>query len=202
MNKETFLNQLREKISYLPQNEVDERILFYEEMIDDRIEEGMTEEDAVAAVGSVDSISKHVMSETPLSKLVIDKVKPDRSLRGWEIALLIIGAPLWIPLVIAAFSILLSVYIVLWSIVIVIYAADLSFAVGAVCAVPTFFYYFISGNGAGGLFMIGACLILIGLTILTFYACVYITQGMIYISKAIALWIKSLFVRKENQSNE
>ena len=100
MNKETFLRTLRSKLSYLSRSEVDERLAFYEEMIDDRMEEGMTEEEAVEAVGSVDRIAEQIMTETPLTKLVAGRVKPERNLRAWEIVLLIVGEPLWIPLLI------------------------------------------------------------------------------------------------------
>ena len=39
MNKQEFLMRLREGLSGLPQNEIEERLTFYSEMIDDRIEE-------------------------------------------------------------------------------------------------------------------------------------------------------------------
>lgn len=42
MSKEEFLTRLRSALAGLPQNEVNERIAFYGEMIDDRMEEGAT----------------------------------------------------------------------------------------------------------------------------------------------------------------
>ena len=50
MNKEVFLSELRKKLSGLPQSDIDERISFYAEMIDDRIEDGMTEEAAIEQI--------------------------------------------------------------------------------------------------------------------------------------------------------
>ena len=47
MNKEEFLNSLRKRLKGLPNNEIEERISFYSEMIDDRVEEGMSEEEAI-----------------------------------------------------------------------------------------------------------------------------------------------------------
>ena len=44
MNKQEFLAGLRKGLSGLPQEDIEERLLFYSEMIDDRIEEGMEEE--------------------------------------------------------------------------------------------------------------------------------------------------------------
>ena len=56
MLKQEFLAQLRDALCGLPQRDIDERLTFYSEMIDDRMEEGLSEEEAVAAVGSVDEI--------------------------------------------------------------------------------------------------------------------------------------------------
>lgn len=61
--------------------------------------------------------------------LIKAKLKPSRELKGWEIALLVLGAPLWLPLIIAFAAVLLSVYAVIWSVIISLYCIDLSFAV-------------------------------------------------------------------------
>lgn len=42
MNKQEFLTELRAKLSGLPTYDVEERLSFYGEMIDDRTEEGVT----------------------------------------------------------------------------------------------------------------------------------------------------------------
>ena len=70
MSKTDFLIKLREMLSGLPQEEVADRLMFYGEMIDDRIEEGLAEEDAVAEVGSVDEIAAQILEEVPVSKTV------------------------------------------------------------------------------------------------------------------------------------
>ena len=46
--------------------------------------------------------------------------------------------------------------------------------------------------------MIGACLVLAGLAILMFLGCLAASKGALLLTKKIALGIKSLFVRKEN----
>ena len=52
MSKQEFLAQLRKSLSGLPQEDIEERLTFYSEMIEDHIEEGLPEEEAVSAVGS------------------------------------------------------------------------------------------------------------------------------------------------------
>ena len=50
MDKRTFLDGLRTALVSLPASEIDKTVAYYEEMIDDRIEEGMSEEEAVASM--------------------------------------------------------------------------------------------------------------------------------------------------------
>ena len=79
MNKQEFLAQLREGLNGLPQEDIDERIAFYGEMIDDRLEDGLTEEEAVEAIGTTDEVVAQIIADTPLTKLVKERVKPKRS---------------------------------------------------------------------------------------------------------------------------
>ena len=197
MSKEAFLAALRERLSGFPRNDMEERILFYEEMIDERIEDGMPEEEAVAAVGSLDEISEQIMSEIPLSKLVMSKVKPKRRLHAWEIILLILGFPVWFPLLLAFFIILLSLYIVVWSGVFCVYAVNLSFAAGAAASIPCAVQYFLSNNQAGALFMIGAGIALAGLALLLFVLSAACTRGMLKLTGRFFGRVKSAFAGKE-----
>ena len=50
MNKQEFLAQLRKQLSGLPLKDAEDRITFYSEMIDDRMEEGLSEPEAVSAI--------------------------------------------------------------------------------------------------------------------------------------------------------
>ncbi|MBQ9030213.1 MAG: DUF1700 domain-containing protein [Parasporobacterium sp.] len=201
MSKETFLKTLREKLSFLPQEDLEERLAFYGEMIDDRIEEGMTEEEAAAAIGTAEEIAEQVMSEIPLSKLVIKKMKPKRKLRTWEIVLLALGSPVWIPLLAAAAVVLICVYAVIWTIVICIYAVTVSFAGGAVLSVPGAVQYISRGNLPGAVFVLGAGIFLAGLSILMIFVSIWITKKAAKITSRLLLWIKSLFIRKENKES-
>lgn len=66
---------------------------FYAEMLDDRIEEGLSEEEAVAAAGAVEEIVRQTVDETPLAKIAKERVRPKRHLKAWEIVLLALGSP-------------------------------------------------------------------------------------------------------------
>ena len=124
MTKNEFLEQLRRGLSGLPMEDIDERLNFYSEMIDDRIEEGLSEAEAVSAVGSVSDIVSQILRETPLTKLVKEKVKPAKPLKWWAIVLIVLGSPIWLSLLIAAAVIVLAVYVVLWSLDVSLWAVD------------------------------------------------------------------------------
>lgn len=65
MNKKEFLAALRAGLAGLPEADVQHWLDFYSEIIEDRMEEGMTESEAVADVGSVHTIVTQILSETP-----------------------------------------------------------------------------------------------------------------------------------------
>ena len=105
MNKSEFLKELEKNLKGLPKEDIDERIEFYSEAIDDRVEEGKTEEEAVEEIGTVEEVVREIAEDTPLLELVKKKMKPKRSLSAWEIVLIVLGFPVWFPLLVT-FSVL------------------------------------------------------------------------------------------------
>ena len=68
MTKKEFISELQKMLSKLPSREVRERLIFYSEMIDDKIEEGFTEEDAVDSIGSPIQIAAQISNDIKLQK--------------------------------------------------------------------------------------------------------------------------------------
>ena len=200
MDKAQFLDELKRRLSGLPKSDLDERLLFYSEMIEDRMEDGLTEEEAVAGIGSVDEIIEQLMAEIPLSRLVNEKVKQRRSLKAWEILLLVLGSPVWLPLLIAAFAVCLSLYIVLWAVLISVWAVDLSLAVSAVGGLFMAAFDLVKSNPAGAAFMLGAAIVCAGLTILLFFGCLELTRGLLRLTKKMLLGVKAMFIGKEKSA--
>ena len=166
-------------------------------MIDDRVEEGCTEEEAVAAIGSVESIAEQIIADTPLAKIARERIKTRRRLRAWEIVLIVVGSPIWGALAVVALAVLLVIYAVLWTVVAVVWSV---FAALAACA-PVFvgvgIIFSITESVLTGLAMIGGGLACAGLAIFAFFGCLKTTKGMVWLTKKIALGIKKCFVRKE-----
>lgn len=68
MKKQEFLTALWKQLSDMPNDDVERSLDYYSEMIDDRVEAGMSEEDAVAEIGSVEEAAKQIMADAPKRK--------------------------------------------------------------------------------------------------------------------------------------
>lgn len=196
MTKQEFIAQLKERLSGLPSNEIEERVTFYSEMIDDKIEEGYSEEDAVSKTGSLDDIVSQTVSDIPLTRIVKEKIRPKRTLRPWEIVLIVLGAPIWFSLAVAAISVIFSLYAVLWAVMAALWAVDLSFIVSGVACVAAGIFT-VTRNAFYGTLAIACGCILAGSGILLFYVARAASRGMVFLTKKISILIKNMFIKKE-----
>lgn len=201
MNKPEFLEELEKRLSGLPLEDIEKSKEYYGEMIDDRVEDGLSEEEAVVALGDIESIVSEIFSTTPLSKLVREKVKPSRKLKAWEIVLIVLGSPIWFSLALAAIAIVFAFYIVLWSLIIALYAVDLAFIASGPFAMACSVLCMTVGDFGKGFFGLGCGLLVLGLGFVLIPAAVKATQGMAVLSKKIWNKIKALFIRR-SETNE
>lgn len=197
MLKTAFLEALQSGLAGLPQQDIEERLAFYGEMIDDRMEEGLSEEDAVAAIGPVEQVINEIVAETPLTKLVKERIKPKRRLRTWEIVMLVIGFPLWFPLTVAALLLVVVFYLVLWVLVICLWAVETVLWAAALFGLVAAVLYTLRGYVAFGVVLLGAALTLIGLSVFLFAGCTAASVGTAKLAKKIVRGIKRMFVGKE-----
>ncbi len=195
MTKVEFLKELRSKLQGLPESDIDDRIGFYHEMIADRVSEGRTEEEAVAEIGNIDDIVKEIASVTPLKTIVKERYKPRRRIRPWEIVLIVLGFPLWFPIVLTLFILGLVGYLMIWILVIVTYSVEIGFIGGAFTAFAGFLSESIAGNPSYLLYL-GHAMAFLGASILMVFACIGATKLSIKISKSIFTGIKAGLIRK------
>ena len=198
MNRVEFILSLQDRLSALPRKELEERLAFYNEMIDDKIEDGLSEEEAVAQIGSIDEIVSQIIAETPLTTLVKEKMKPKKGLKAWEIVLLAVGSPIWFSLLVAAFAVVISLYAALWSVVISLWSAYISVAVCAPAGIIAGIVFICNGHSLSGVAMIAAGLVCAGLAVFLFYGCRAATKGSVWLTERIALAIKRCFIKKED----
>lgn len=197
MNKTEFLVRLQQGLTGLPQEDIDERLNFYNEMISDRMEDGLGEEEAVACVGDVDEIVAQTIAEIPLPKLMCERVKPKRRLRAWEIVLLALSSPIWLSLLIAFFAIVISIYAVIWSLFVYVWAIEVIFIGVALGGSFIGSIMILKGNVSTGIAQIGFAVMSLGFAIAFYYVCKATTRFVVFLTKKIAAGIKALFIRKE-----
>lgn len=197
MTKREFISQLQKKLSGLPREDVEERLNFYSEIIDDKIEEGRTEEEAVLELGSVDAVAEQILSDFPFLKLAKERIKPKRRLWAWEIVLLVLGSPIWLSLAVAAIAVMLALCVVLWAVIVSLWAIFVSIAACALGGIAAGVIFAAVGNGLSGIATVGAGLVCAGLAIFLFFGCRSATQGVASLAKTVALVIKKRFAKKE-----
>jgi len=190
LNKQEFIMRLRSRLRGLPENEIDARVEFYSEMIDDRIEEGASEEEAVAAVGSIDDVVLEILSQISLGCLVKEKVKPKRAFRGWEILLLVLGAPLWIALLAGGFAVLLGILACGVSILVSLWATGASLVACGVGGALAGIVLFLFDNGITGAALFGTALVCAGLSVFVFCGSKAATKGTFWLTKKCILGVK------------
>ena len=181
MTKQEFIDGLRNGLAGYPQEDIDGRLAFYSEMIDDRMEEGLGEEEAVEELGPVEKVVEQIVSELPLPRLVKakiqEKIEPGRRPGAWLIVLLVLGAPLWIPLLLAAFAVVLAAYIVIWAVTVAFWALWIVFIACALAGIAAGILLAVQRKPVQGLLLISAGIVLAGLSIFTFFACSAATKG-------------------------
>lgn len=200
MNKEQFLNELKKGLSGIPREDLDERVNFYSEMIDDRIEEGMSEEEAVSAIGDVNQIVSQIMAETPITTIVKERVnKKKGGISVTTLIIIVLTFPLWLPFAAVIFGLGIALFAVVWSLVVAFYAVTIGLIVAGAASIVWVLGMLLCGNFAGAGLGIGAGLFCLGLGVLMVYGCVGFTKGAILLTVKGLVGIKKALVGKERE---
>lgn len=112
MTRDEFLGRLGELLACLPAEQVEETKAFYAEAIADRMEDGMSEEEAVAAMGTPGEVAEATLDDLPAVPRAIAKTLRRSTVLLW--VLTIVGSPVWVPLLAAFAAVAVTVYICIW----------------------------------------------------------------------------------------
>ncbi len=202
MNKQEFLEKLKEGLAGLPQPDVDERVSFYGEMIDDKVEDGLSEQEAISEIGTVESVISGVLSDIPLGALVKKKIKTKRKLYAWEIVLIILGAPVWLPLLIAAAAVIFSLYVSLWAVIVSLWAASFAVGVTGIALIIPAALHIGRQNALSAVALIGMALCAVGVSLFMIFGCAMASKGVLLLTKKVTVGIKKTLVRKEKSDEK
>jgi len=186
MNKRKFLLKLKRALWGCPPSEIRNRLAFYAEMIDDRVEEGLTEKEAVSAFGNPGDIASEIRME------MNDRPKKEkRPMGAGAKALIALGSPVWLSLLIAAAAVVFalavsaaavvfSVFVCMFAALISLYAAVVSLGVsGLACVIGAAVCAF-SGRFPEALFIAGAGFVCISFCIWLFLVCAPIGKWILH----------------------
>lgn len=203
MDKSKFLRALEARISMLPKHEIDERLDYYAELISDMTEDGMSEREAIERLGGVDKVAADILCEQPLSALMRSRVRPQNGWTALSITLVILGSPVWLPVLLSVAAALFAIIISLVSVVIALYAGLLGIAAGAVGGGVMGFVLLIKQGFVEGMAYIGGALILAGVGMLAFKLLNHCARKFwAWLRRALPMSfrrLKALFIRKNGR---
>ena len=185
MNKKEFLRSLSGSLRGMSRAERAKSLEYCAEMIQDHMEEGLSEEEAVARLGSADEIARQILESGGVQG------KQGSRVPVWMIVLIVLGSPVWLSLLFAGLAVVLAAYIVAWSLIAALYAVLLGMAVcgpfGALC----FVMEIARGNFARAALLLGAGCALLGLALL---ALPWLNRATVAVARASA-WCAQRILR-------
>ena len=195
-----FLEKLSYQLRRFSEEDQKRLISYYDEMIQDRIEDGMDEEKAVASIGSVEKAVEEAMYDVSLPTLVKAKVKESKEKapnKAVWVTLAILGFPIWLPLLMTLSAVVLCVYVSIWITIISLYVVELSLAAATIFGLISGYIYMFTVSVSAGFFVIGISLVAGALSILFFKPLLFLSKELIQATVLFARKLKSFFISKE-----
>ncbi len=188
MRKSEFIRRLSRELSGLSADEIIRSTAFYEEIIADRMEEGMTEEESVGSLGEVEDIAKEIMSD--LSFLTITKAKVKKGFDNIDDkkvvkALTIITCPLWGTLLVAVLALIVATYVVLWTTIAVISLLCIVLEVGGVVLMAIGVGSFFILTFPTGLLILGTGMLMLGIGLVLFRPCGLVVKSIVALTRVV-----------------
>ena len=197
MTKLEFINALGDELTTMPREEAKKVLEYYLESVDDRMEDGMTEEKAIDALGPIPELAQRALEEyrqenavLPVPKAPVPEVEvvfeapPKRKLPVWAIILLIIGSPIWLGIGLGIGGAFLGIYISLWAILAsLLFSAGAFLICGAIGAVASWFLPISPTGVFGRVFAFGCCIALMGVGMLLLPGMLWLIRGFVSLHK-------------------
>ena len=170
MNKKQFCTLLENELRlYLSSKEVYKTLNFFKEMIDDRVDEGLSEEEAVSQLGNIDDIVGQILDEHNIKKRqkkLVWRFIPQKTPSAANIIIAILLFPIWITI----FSLVASFFLVFISLIFSLVVSVIAFFVGGIALIlKAPFYLIYEKNIAYCLDTLGFGFIITGIGLIGIY---------------------------------
>lgn len=198
MTKKEFLEELEELLIDADEDNKENSITYYDEMIEDFKENGLTEEEAIRKIGEPKDIVKSILGE---ESIVYKEVSG--KLKILIMVLLILGLPIWgsvlfalVALILGVLMIILCGYVVIWCVPFMAGTFSLgSLVFGVISMIGSF--VLMGQNLELGIFQLGFGIssmgLFIALAILTFKISKYFIKATKWFSKWLKEKTKNVF---------
>ncbi|MDO5044237.1 MAG: DUF1700 domain-containing protein [Coriobacteriia bacterium] len=195
MLKKEFMKSLQAYLSTLPEFERQSTLEFYSELIDDRMDEGSSEEEAIASLESPFDIASNLLDIREQEKIefFVDRPNTQEKKKLWPWVLLaIITAPLWLFIL---FMVLLFIFFIILSIlsifVMLLTAAFLLIVAAGNVFVTSFFIF--PSSILAGISHLGLSLGLLGLALFSGLLAYFVFVAVFKGTKALVQSISTAF---------
>lgn len=163
MTRDEFLGRLGELLACLPADQVRETQEFYAEAIADRMEDGMGEEEAVAAMGAPGEVAEATLDDLPAVPRAIARTRRRSTALLW--VLTIAGSPVWVPLLVAFAAVAVTVYVCIWVLALCVWivavalgSAGIAELLFAACGITIGHFPYALASAGMGLGLVGVAL--------------------------------------------
>lgn len=197
MSKEEFLGSLNRLLKSLGKSEREKSLSYYNEIIDDYMEDGYTEEQAVEQIGNPGLIAQEILEEQQSQM----KAPMSRGTKVLVAVLLVLGFPLWgspmlagFCIVLSAVLLVLSAYIVIWCIPLCTGAASVAGLILSVVSMGGA-AVIVFQNSAAGVIQLGVGMLSAGIFILTGLLTWVLGKYFVKVTASFSKWLAGTVTR-------
>lgn len=191
MIRSDFFEILKKSLESISKEERDKFITYYEEIIEDYKENGLTEEEALTTIGNPQNIANDILNEQG----AITVKTPSSNSNILNILLLILGFPLWGSLLLAGVLILFSIYIIIWCIPLVTGVSSITFFLASLVSIvgaP----FMIFDIPAVGVVQLGIGFASIGISVLLAFLTIFLSKRFMHITKNFTFRLYKILNKK------
>ena len=197
MNKQEYLTQLRAALACLPEGEIEESVAFYTEMIDDRVADGLTEEEATAQLDDPKAAARAIIADLPVVPRTVVRTKQRNRALYWT--LVILGSPLWLTLLLAAGMLVLAGLLTIWCLILGLWLLAAGLLAGGPLGIGVCLWALAVGQPAYGVFELGSGLLCFGLGLFCLHGAVAASKTLMQVSRQWIAKAKAPFVKVKEE---
>ena len=197
MNKQEYLASLRAALACLPESEIEESVAFYTEMIDDRVADGLTEEEATAQLDDPKAAARAIIADLPVVPRAVVRTKQKNRALYWT--LVILGSPLWLTLLLAAGALVLAGLLTIWCLILGLWLLAAGLLAGGPLGIGVCLWALAVGQPAYGVFELGSGLLCFGLGLFCLHGAVAASKTLMQVSRQWIAKAKEPFVKVKEE---